>query len=42
VRPELDGERIDVFLATRFTYLSRAGWQREIADGRIWLNQALP
>ena len=40
VRPELDGVRVDVFLARRFTYLSRAGWQQEIADGRIWVNQA--
>lgn len=40
VRPELDGERIDVFLARRFTYLSRTGWQQEIAGGRVWVNQA--
>ncbi len=40
VRPELDGERIDVFLARRFTYRSRTGWQQEITGGRVLVNQA--
>ena len=35
---EHERERLDVYLAGRFTYLSRTAWQREIERGRVYLN----
>ncbi len=32
------GKRLDCYLAARFTYLSRTGWQREIREGKITVN----
>ena len=36
--PELEGVRLDQFLAERFTYQSRTGWQSIIREGRIAVN----
>ena len=36
--PELEGIRLDQFLAERFTYQSRTGWQSIIREGRIAVN----
>ena len=36
--PELEGVRLDHFLADRFTYQSRTGWQSIIREGRIEVN----
>ena len=36
--PELEGVRLDLFLADRFTYQSRTGWQSIIREGRIAVN----
>ena len=36
--PELEGVRLDHFLAERFTYQSRTGWQSIIRGGRIAVN----
>ena len=36
--PELEGIRLDHFLAARFTYQSRTGWQSIIREGRIAVN----
>jgi len=36
--PELEGVRLDHFLAERFTYQSRTGWQSLIREGRIAVN----
>ena len=36
--PELEGVRLDHFLAARFTYQSRTGWQTIIRAGRIEVN----
>ena len=36
--PELEGVRLDLFLAERFTYQSRTGWQSIIRAGRIAVN----
>ena len=36
--PELEGIRLDHFLAARFTYQSRTGWQAIIRAGRIAVN----
>ena len=36
--PELEGVRLDHFLAERFTYQSRTGWQSIIREGRISVN----
>lgn len=33
-------ERLDVYLATRFTYLSRTAWRREIERGSVFVNSA--
>ncbi|MDI9423610.1 MAG: RluA family pseudouridine synthase [Spirochaetota bacterium] len=35
---EHERERLDVYLAGRFTYLSRTAWRREIERGRVYLN----
>ncbi|HSV97970.1 MAG TPA: RluA family pseudouridine synthase [Spirochaetota bacterium] len=37
---EHERERIDVYLARRFTYLSRSAWRREIERGSVFLNAA--
>lgn len=37
---EHERERLDVYLARRFTYLSRTGWQREIERGSVFVNAA--
>lgn len=36
---EYDRARLDLYLAQRFTYLSRAEWQKEIACGKIFINE---
>jgi len=33
-----DGLRLDLYLAKRFTYLSRTAWQKEIESGKIKIN----
>lgn len=38
VQPPFDGFRIDVYLARRFSYLSRAGWRAEIERGSVSVN----
>ncbi len=40
VGAESEGLRLDVFLAKRFTYRSRAQWQTSIEEGEILLNGA--
>ena len=36
--PESQGQRLDVWLASRFTYRSRAEWQTAVRSGEILLN----
>lgn len=31
-------KRLDNYLAERFTYFSRSGWQKQIANGKVFLN----
>ena len=31
--------RLDKYLSIRFNYLSRSQWQKEISDGRVFLNR---
>jgi RluA family pseudouridine synthase len=38
VLENFNGERLDVYLATRFTYMSRAKWQSEIKLGKLTRN----
>lgn len=33
-------QRLDIYLSSRFNYLSRTSWQKEIADGRVLVNGA--
>ena len=36
--PEAENLRLDIFLAKRFPYHSRSGWQKAVSDGEILLN----
>jgi len=38
IEPSQDGQRLDRFLADRFTYRSRTQWGQVIRDGRITIN----
>ncbi len=33
-----DQQRLDLYLSSRFNYMSRTSWQREIAEGRVVVN----
>lgn len=38
ILPEEAGKRLDIFLGERFSYRSRAGWQKAIANGEVTVN----
>lgn len=38
VTADVAGERIDAYLAKEYPFLSRAGWQKRIADGSLLVN----
>lgn len=42
ISPEEQGQRLDYWLAQRFTYQSRSQWQRAIKQGRIHVNRRRP
>lgn len=40
VPPQSSGQRLDVYLSSRFSYMSRTAWQKEIGSGRVVVNGA--
>ena len=40
VPPQSSGQRLDVYLSSRFSYMSRTAWQKEIGSGRVLVNGA--